>query len=33
MSGSYWKVGDKVQLGQSDIEISALGSNSFQEVL
>ncbi len=31
MSGSYWKVGDKVNIGQSDIEIRALGSNEFEE--
>jgi len=31
MSGSYWKVGDKLNLGQSDIEITCEGNNSFQE--
>ena len=28
---SYWNVGDKTQLGQSDIEITCEGNNSFQE--
>jgi len=31
MSGSYWHVGDKVMIGQSEIELSAEGANSFQE--
>ena len=28
---SYWNVGDKLQLGQSDIEITCEGNNSFTE--
>ena len=31
MSGSYWGVGDKVNINQTDIEIKAEGNDSFQE--
>tara|TARA_R100000951_G_scaffold114528_3_gene119607 strand:+ start:675 stop:2462 length:1788 start_codon:yes stop_codon:yes gene_type:complete len=31
MSGSYWKVGDKMNIGQSDIEISCEGGKEYQE--
>ena len=31
MSGSYWGVGDKVNINQTDIEITAEGNDSFQE--
>ena len=31
MSGSYWKVGDKVNIGQSDIEISCEGGKEYKE--
>lgn len=31
MSGSYWKVGDKINIGQTDIEISCEGGKEYKE--
>ena len=31
--GSYWDVGEKVNIGQTDIEITAEGANSFTEIV